>query len=165
MFALATLATCFILGFAFLTYGFVAISLRNKFPGDKQLFKRLGICICIFFLMSVVYISLILRGYDYFDFYGYEYNEPDFTKSYISFIVTELNFIESYAYLLKARHGDGLYIDVLVAEDQREQIIPPLTLQMLVENVLSQNSISKNRPLHISIKKLHSWIEVRNKVG
>ena len=77
---------------------------------------------------------------------------------------TELNFIKSYAYLLKARHGDGLYIDVLIAETSREQMIPPLTLQMLVENVLSQNSISKNRPLHISIKLVHNRIEVRNRV-
>ncbi|MGZ5191058.1 MAG: hypothetical protein ACXWCZ_08540, partial [Flavisolibacter sp.] len=58
----------------------------------------------------------------------------------------------------------GLYIDVLISEIRREHMIPPLTLQMLVENVLSQNSISKNRPLHISIKLVHKWIEVRNKV-
>ena len=77
---------------------------------------------------------------------------------------TELNFINSYAYLLKSRHGDGLYIDVHVPLTGREQMIPPLTLQMLVENVLNQNSISKNRPLHISIKLVHNWIEVRNKV-
>src|SRR5687768_14795139 len=66
LFTWATLLTFAILGFAFITYGLVAISLRNRFPYDSQLFKRLSICISIFFLMSAVYISLILRGYDYF---------------------------------------------------------------------------------------------------
>src|SRR4029079_9617844 len=76
-----------ILGFAFFIYGLVAISLRNRFPEDNQLLKRLTICISIFFLMSAVFISLILRGYDYFEFQGYEYEESDFTKSYVAFMV------------------------------------------------------------------------------
>src|SRR5215213_5624829 len=62
-----TLLTFVVLGFAFLTYGFVAISLRNRFPGDHEFLKRLGICLSIFFLMSAVYISLILRSFDYFN--------------------------------------------------------------------------------------------------
>ena len=77
---------------------------------------------------------------------------------------TELNFIRSYAFLLKSRHGDGLNTDVHVPHELRDQMIPPLTLQMLVEHVMNQNSIGKNRPLHIGIRQVHNWIEVRNKM-
>jgi two-component system LytT family sensor kinase len=246
-----------ILAFAFLIYGFVAISLRNRFPSDKELLKRLGICIAIFCLMSAVCISLILKGYDYFDFLGYEYSDSDFTKAYFAFVVinvfltflnegvyrfekykatvteteqlkkeymqsqllglksqmnphflfnglntlsslihedadtaeefldhmskvyryllrnneeqlvhlsTELNFIESYAFLLKARHGEGLNIDIHVPSVDRGQMIPPLTLQMLVEHILNQNSVSKSHPLNITISSLGDCIEIKNKV-
>src|SRR3954471_17532897 len=90
MFFWLTTVSFLILGFTFITYGLVAISLRNRFPADNQLLKRLVICLSIFFLMTAVYISLILLGYDHFDFYGYEYSEKDFTRAYFSFIVVNV---------------------------------------------------------------------------
>ena len=67
VFFLSTLTTFILMGSAFLTYGFVAISLRNRFPLDDQSYKRLAICITIFFLMSAVYMSLFLLAYDQFN--------------------------------------------------------------------------------------------------
>lgn len=64
---------------------------------------------------------------------------------------TELKFIESYLYLLKARYGEGLQLATAIAEDHREKLIPPLTLQVLVENAFSQNTMSKSNPLKIAI--------------
>jgi len=89
-FLLATMTTFCFLGLAFITYGMVAIFLRNRFPSDKDLFKRIGICLSIFFLMSAVLISLLLLTYDYFNFLGYHYYENDFIKSYISVIVINI---------------------------------------------------------------------------
>ena len=43
VFIKATLVTFFLVSSAFLTYGFVAISLRNRFPHDAQSFQRLFI--------------------------------------------------------------------------------------------------------------------------
>src|SRR4051794_23869479 len=77
-----TIVTFFYFGLAFLTYGFVAISLRNRFPDDSDFLKRLLICISIFFLMSAVYISGLLLAYDYFHFSSYTYSENDFGRSY-----------------------------------------------------------------------------------
>ena len=85
-FLLTTLTSFFFFGGGFLTYGFVAIVMRNRFPLDHQLFKRLTICLGIFFLMSAVYISVLLLAYDYFHYYGYEYMENDFVKGYITLI-------------------------------------------------------------------------------
>src|SRR5690349_10226299 len=89
-FLYTTLTSFLFFGGGFITYGFVAIVLRNRFPEDRQLFKRLTICLSIFFLMSAVYISLLLLAYDHFEFYGYEYNESDFIKGYITLITLNI---------------------------------------------------------------------------
>ncbi len=64
---------------------------------------------------------------------------------------TELKFLESYLYLLKARYGDGLLVNIEVDEKDKEKHIPPLTLQVLIENAFTQNTISKSNPLKINI--------------
>src|SRR6476620_10278693 len=66
-------------------------------------------------------------------------------------IETELGFIRSYYYLLKARHADGLQIRVEVPPAQQDHLIPPLTLQMLFENILTFNEARKSNPLLIEI--------------
>ena len=63
----------------------------------------------------------------------------------------ELAFIDSYYHLLKTRHGAGLQLNVRVADYYRQHRIPPLTLQLLVENAVKHNVILASRPLHIEI--------------
>lgn len=67
-------------------------------------------------------------------------------------LATELKFIDSYFYLLHARYGSGLQIQVQVREDDREKYVPALTLQVVIENAFSLNSIQKNNPLIITIE-------------
>jgi two-component system LytT family sensor kinase len=64
---------------------------------------------------------------------------------------TELKFMTSYLFLLKARYGDGLQVTMDIKEEDMEMLIPPLTLQVLVENAFTQNIVSKSSPLKISI--------------
>ncbi|HYF32200.1 MAG TPA: histidine kinase [Chitinophagaceae bacterium] len=64
---------------------------------------------------------------------------------------TELQFIKSYLYLLKARYGEGLQLETDISEEHKGKYIPPLTLQVLVENAFSQNTMSKSNPLKIVI--------------
>jgi two-component system LytT family sensor kinase len=64
---------------------------------------------------------------------------------------TELRFMSSYLFLLKARFGDGLQISIGVRDEDREMLIPPLTLQVIVENAFMQNIVSRSNPLKISI--------------
>ncbi len=64
---------------------------------------------------------------------------------------TELKFIESYLYLLRARHGDGLHIIIDISESDRKQLLPPLALQTVVENIVSKNAITRDQPLDIVI--------------
>lgn len=84
-------------------------------------------------------------------------------ESQLVTLETELRFIRSYVYLLQQRHGSGLHLHCEVNEAQRSLQIPPMTLQMIIENCISYNSISKSAPLHITITSLEeNWLEISN---
>jgi LytS/YehU family sensor histidine kinase len=63
----------------------------------------------------------------------------------------ELEFAEAYCYLLKTRFEDGLTIKVSVRQQDRKRMLPPLTLQMLIENAVKHNKVDSNKPLTVSI--------------
>ncbi|QJW89150.1 histidine kinase [Spirosoma taeanense] len=64
---------------------------------------------------------------------------------------TELDFIRSYYHLLKTRHGNGLDLVVSVEERFGRYQLPPLTLQLLVENAVKHNIVLPDQPLRIKI--------------
>ncbi|MBC8767734.1 histidine kinase [Arenibacter sp. BSSL-BM3] len=64
---------------------------------------------------------------------------------------TELNFVDSYKHLLKARFGDGLQLKIAVDEGDKVKFIAPLTLQVIIENAFAKNKLCKSDPLLISI--------------
>ncbi len=61
----------------------------------------------------------------------------------------ELSFLESYIFLQKIRFGDNLVVSTEVTH--RSRFVVPLSLQMLVENAIKHNVISKEFPLTIEI--------------
>jgi two-component system, LytTR family, sensor kinase len=65
----------------------------------------------------------------------------------------ELEFIRSYDYLLKVKYGDGMAININIPNEFLGKKVPPLTLQMLVENAFKHNVISEEEPLIIDIYK------------
>jgi sensor histidine kinase YesM len=65
---------------------------------------------------------------------------------------TELKFIDSYIYLLKARYGDSLLLSIDIKKNCLSLQIPPLTLQVIIENAVNQNAVSKSSPLKIAIR-------------
>jgi LytS/YehU family sensor histidine kinase len=64
---------------------------------------------------------------------------------------TELYFIDPYIFLLKKRFGDGLKVSINVPDNMGELLIIPAALQMLIENAIKHNVVSKQKPLHISL--------------
>lgn len=75
----------------------------------------------------------------------------------------ELDFIQSYLYLLKTRFESGLNVRVDVSDSCLSAYILPVSLQMLVENAVKHNIVSKNKPLYIEILCLdNDSITVRN---
>ena len=63
----------------------------------------------------------------------------------------ELKFTSSYLYLAKERFGKAVEIDINVSEKISEQFLPPLSMQVVLENIIYTNAISKNNPLKINI--------------
>jgi sensor histidine kinase YesM len=63
----------------------------------------------------------------------------------------ELEFTRAYFFLLQTRFGEGLIFNVEVADKYLTCMIPPLTLQILVENAVKHNQVSRRKPLHIGI--------------
>lgn len=64
---------------------------------------------------------------------------------------TELHFIRSYFAMLQTSNGSGISLTIDVPECYLEYQLPPLTLQMLVENAVKHNVAHRERPLHIRI--------------
>ncbi len=63
----------------------------------------------------------------------------------------ELNFAKAYVFLLKMRYPENLNVSFEVAGNHRKQYIAPLTLQMLIENAIKHNVVSKMHPLYIDV--------------
>lgn len=63
----------------------------------------------------------------------------------------ELEFVEPYLYLLKKRFTDGLHISVDIPDHYRHLQVIPAALQLLVENAIKHNIVSRARPLSINI--------------
>jgi ligand-binding sensor domain-containing protein len=74
----------------------------------------------------------------------------------------ELDLLNNFMYLLKKRFGDALIFDIKV-ETHEAQIVP-LALQLLVENAVKHNTVSKMRPLKIDIIETDGWLEIRNNI-
>ncbi|MFP9100509.1 sensor histidine kinase [Flavobacterium sp. RHBU_24] len=75
----------------------------------------------------------------------------------------ELNFIESYLYIIKTRLEDAIGITVTVEEEYLSAAIPPLTLQLVIENAIKHNVASSSRKLEIAIfNQGHDYLVVQN---
>lgn len=77
-------------------------------------------------------------------------------------IKEELSLLETYVYLQQQRYKANLSIEIHIGESFMETFIPPLTLQMLVENAIKHNVISTKKPLRIQVFDQGSHIHVSN---
>ncbi|WP_298734253.1 histidine kinase [uncultured Chitinophaga sp.] len=77
---------------------------------------------------------------------------------------TELDFLHAYCHLLKKRFGEALQIDMPdVPAAAAALCIPPLSLQMLMENAVKHNVISRDQPLRIRVYlQATQWISMEN---
>lgn len=75
----------------------------------------------------------------------------------------ELAFIESYAYLVSRRYEASVSIRIDIGRRYLDRRLPPLSLQLLLENALKHNVISARKPLTVEIYvENDSRIVVRN---
>lgn len=63
----------------------------------------------------------------------------------------ELIFTQSYIYMLNLRFEDKIKFELNIRDWYRDKVIPPLTLQILIENAVKHNVVSQRKPLKIEI--------------
>lgn len=245
IFLFATLITGAACVIDFILCGFVAVTLKKRFPLESQLGRRLSLMILMFLVITGLFLYSLFRGYEAIGFYDYAFNEGRFVWCYLAMgiinvfltflhegiaryeswnanlketeelrksykqsqlmglksqvtphflfnslntlsslisedeeaaekflnemskvyrymlrndddqlvtLQTELSFIDSYIYLLKARYANALQLIVSVDEEDKQKCLPPLTLQVIIENAISQNAFSRTSPLAIDIR-------------
>lgn len=74
----------------------------------------------------------------------------------------ELDFIDNYLNLFKFRFEHGFDFKVSVDEKTKKLQIPPLTLQVLVENAVKHNIVSCENPLMLHIEGKSNELQISN---
>lgn len=78
-------------------------------------------------------------------------------------LATELQFIDSYFNLVQTRFGTGVKLEKNINREDADWLLPPLTLQLLLENAVKHNIVSKQKPLTIEIySNANHQLAVRN---
>lgn len=75
----------------------------------------------------------------------------------------ELEFLDSFIFLQKIRFGDNLVFGLEVEACESRYVLP-LSLQILIENVIKHNVISMEDPLQIRLFEEHDYLIVANKL-
>lgn len=76
----------------------------------------------------------------------------------------EMVFITSYIYLIQIRFDTNISFEILLNHVDKQKLIPPLALQMLIENAIKHNEISSENPLKVIIKTENSKLVVENNI-
>lgn len=80
----------------------------------------------------------------------YRYMIQNLKKDIIS-LSDEVTFVKAYCYLIHIRHADDVQIVFDLNEKSLDFYIPPISLQLLVENAIKHNIATKEQPLIITI--------------
>ena len=77
----------------------------------------------------------------------------------------EIAFLDAYVYLNKIRFRDNLQVEKQLSPDAYRQYVTPLSLQMLIENAIKHNVVSKENPLKIKIhQEGNQYLVVENNI-
>ncbi|MER2999480.1 sensor histidine kinase, partial [Pontibacter populi] len=74
----------------------------------------------------------------------------------------ELDLIRDYAYLQQQRFRENLQVTIDVPPSELQKSVAPLTLQLLLENAIKHNIISKAKPLQVSVFVEDGYVVVQN---
>lgn len=103
-------------------------------------------------------VEFILKLSDFYRF-TLESRKLDLIK-----LSEELEILRAYVFLLKARFEDGIDLSENIGQDHYQSLIPPFTLQLLVENCIKHNIVSLEHPLRICLYSENGFIAVENKL-
>lgn len=76
----------------------------------------------------------------------------------------ELDFTHAYLDLMQIRYGDSLHVEEHVAPTLLGRRLPPVSVQLLVENAIGHNVVSQRHPLLVEIKTEGDKLTVSNRL-
>jgi ligand-binding sensor domain-containing protein len=78
----------------------------------------------------------------------------------------EIDLLKTYFFIQQKRFGNNLKLNINLSEMEKTQnFIPPLTLQLLAENAIKHNAVSKEAPLDIDLFLEGDRLIVRNNLN
>lgn len=92
----------------------------------------------------------------------YRYMIQNLKKNMIT-LKDEIAFLNAYFYLLEIRHGENIRLKIDLDEEDLKSHIPPITLQLLVENAIKHNIATNDQPLLIEIVSIENkYLKITN---
>lgn len=76
----------------------------------------------------------------------------------------ELPFAKAYVHIQKERFGNNLHVKWNIPESAMDRMIVPMSLQLLLENAVKHNVISRAKPLQVYVDIENGQLVVSNKV-
>ncbi|MBK8557889.1 MAG: histidine kinase, partial [Lewinellaceae bacterium] len=77
-------------------------------------------------------------------------------------LADELATLENYLYMLEIRFEGKFKCNISLSAAERQTMIPPFSLQMLLENAIKHNVVSADKPLLVEIFAENDCLVVRN---
>lgn len=79
-------------------------------------------------------------------------------------LAEEMQFAEAYIYLMKMRYEENLLFWIDIDGRMTEMLLPPMSVQLLIENAIKHNEVSNRNPLTISIRTEGTMLLVCNRM-
>lgn len=76
----------------------------------------------------------------------------------------ELKFAHAYIHIQKERFGENLKLHWNISENDKDKLIIPMSLQLLLENAVKHNVISKAKQLRVEVTTENGHLMVSNKI-
>lgn len=91
----------------------------------------------------------------------YRYISQNVNEELVS-LEKEIHFLKDYVSLLEIRFKDSLLINISIDEKAEKCFIPPVVLQLLIENVVKHNFFTIEKPVKVEIKNNGFNLKVSN---
>ena len=83
---------------------------------------------------------------------------------HLTTLQAELSFTRSYLYLIGERFGDAIDVTIDIEPGYLQLLLPPLSMQTILENIIYNNTASKAAPLLISIRSEKYFLVVEHSI-
>lgn len=76
----------------------------------------------------------------------------------------EIRFAKAYIHIQKERFGENLKVDWEIEDKCLDQMLVPMSIQLLLENAIKHNVVSRSKPLKVKVYTAENNIFVSNKI-